>query len=838
MLAFLLKLTLGHVRRHRLEAVLCLIGVALGVAVTVAVDAAVSACVQSFAGAVDTLAERSTHSLFAEQGTLSDEQYIDLLRKGLPFPLSPVIDRRVLIGDRPARLIGIDVFAERRMRSFTQMQSSLDDDAFRRFMTEPGAVVLVRALADVTRADVGSPVRLNVGSRRVDAHVVGVVTPAGVAGSTLDDLVIADLATAQELTDSVGRLDRIDTVLPTDADAATLTATLPPGLVLRSTSQQKGALVQLIQSYRLNLNALSMMASFVAVFIVYNSMLISVQQRATSLGILRCLGASRAQMGGLYAVEAMAYAVVGGGVGVVGGWGLAHVLVGYVATTINDMYAAIRPSGVALDVTLWAKGLGVAVGSCAVGAIVPLLRASRTPPVNAFRGSERQRSGGRASLVLAGGGAALLGLAFAAYWVPGESSLAGFAMALLVALGFALACPWVTRAGSRVVAGVAHVMQVVPLQMAAAGVARSLGITGVAVAATMLAMGMNIGIRTMVSSFRTSLDGWLGQRFAADVFIGPELTINHKADATLDPAIREWVRRQAGVRHVNAYRTIDVPLGGKATMLSGTDVAEVLRTLPMKSVESRPFDPAMDAVISEPLAGRTHVRVGGTITVDSPTGPHAFHVHGVFFDFGTERGQLMLDRRAYTDDWRDDSVNNLQVSLLPGTDRNAVARQWDAYLHPRYPVVVDSFDGVKQQAMTVFDRTFRVTIILTWLSGGVAFCGLAGSLLSLALARQRDYSLLTAIGMSGRQLGAWVLAQGLLIAWASAAVAPVAGTVLAYVLAYVIQYRSFGWSIPTSPQPRFWAENLAMATAAAICAAVYPIVRLRSTPPAATLRRE
>ena len=54
-----------------------------------------------------------------------------------------------------------------------------------------------------------------------------------------------------------------------------------------------------------------------------------------------------------------------------------------------------------------------------------------------------------------------------------------------------------------------------------------------------------------------------------------------------------------------------------------------------------------------------------------------------------------------------------------------------------------------------------------------------------------------------------MLAQGLLIAWASAVVAPLAGTVLAYVLAYVIQYRSFGWSIPTSPQPRFWVENLA-----------------------------
>ncbi len=840
MIGFLAKLIVGHTRRHRLEAVLCLVGVALGVAVVIAIDAAVSACVDSFGGAVRTLAERSTHSVFADAGTLSDEQYLALLRRDLPVPLSPVIDRRVLAGETFARLIGVDVFAERKMRSFTQMQSALTDEAFRQFMTDPGAVVLVKHLADELHVGTGSTVQLTVGARRVDAHVVGTIVPTGVAASELDDLIIADLATAQELTDSVGRLDRIDTVLDTPAEVAALTAAVPAGASVRSTSQQAGALGQLIQSYRLNLNALSLMASFVAVFIVYNSMLISVQQRATSLGILRCLGASRPQLAGVYVIEAMGYAVVGGAVGVVGGWALAHVLLGYVSTTINDLYAAIRPTPVRLDGLMWAKGMGVSVGSCLVGALVPLVRASRTPPVNAFRGADRQRAAGPISVALAAVGAVLLGLAYVAWIVPGDSPIAGFVMAFLVAVGFALACPWATRVGCAAVAAVARPLQAVPLQMAAGGVGRSLGITGVAVAATMLAMGMNIGIRTMVSSFRTSLDAWLGQRFAADVFVGPELMVNHRVDATLDPGVRAWVVRQPQVRHVTDYRAVDVPIGGKSTMLVGTDVAEVLRTLPMKSVDrpGAPFAPARDALVSEPLAGRAHLRPGDTVAVDSPTGPHRFHVYGVFYDFGTERGQLMLDGRTYAADWRDDRLTSLHVSLVPGSDRNAVAHEWSRYLHPRFPVVCDSFDAIRVQAMTVFDRTFRVTVVLTWLSGGVAFCGLAGSLLSLALARRRDYSLLAAVGMSGRQLAAWVVAQGLLIAWASATVAPVAGTVLAYVLAYVIQYRSFGWSIPTHAQPRFWAENFALATAAAVLAAVYPVLRLRSTPPAASLRLE
>ena len=41
MIRFFAKLTRGHFRKHRLEALLCLIGVTLGVAVVISIDSAV-----------------------------------------------------------------------------------------------------------------------------------------------------------------------------------------------------------------------------------------------------------------------------------------------------------------------------------------------------------------------------------------------------------------------------------------------------------------------------------------------------------------------------------------------------------------------------------------------------------------------------------------------------------------------------------------------------------------------------------------------------------------------------------------------------------------------------
>jgi putative ABC transport system permease protein len=487
-----------------------------------------------------------------------------------------------------------------------------------------------------------------------------------------------------------------------------------------------------------------------------------------------------------------------------------------------------------------AKGFAVALGSCLIGAAVPLWQASRTPPINAFAASRSATSSARIAMWLAGAGAAVLAASVGVYYAPGNSAVAGFVMAMLIAVGFALLCPAITRAACWRTERLARPAQSLPMQMAAAGVGRTLGITGVAVAAMMLAMSMNVGVRTMTSSFRSALGAWINRRFDADVFLAPELLVNHHIDAALDPSIEKWVRQQPQFASAVATRATYPTIDGISTALVAGDIPPMLAdgTLPMKSELSGTFDPQRDALISEPLAARLALRAGDPITLNPPAGPRQFRIFGIFYEFGNEHGECMIDRPTYARDWHDPLLTTLHVRLRPGYDPGATAAGWAEHLRPNYPVAVNSFTDIRDEILTVFDRTFKVTDVLSWLAGGVAFCGLAGALLALALARQRDYSVLAAIGMTGRQTAQWLLAQGFLIAWISAALAAVAGTVLAYVLAYVIQYRSFGWSIPTQPWPRYWIEDFLLATAAAIVAMIYPAWRLRRSPPAGSLREE
>ncbi|MGF1634377.1 MAG: FtsX-like permease family protein [Phycisphaerae bacterium] len=852
MLRLIANLTRGHFRSHKVELALCLIGVALGVAVLVGIELAVAASVRSFEGAVTQLMDRATHSIRHDRGHVTDEEYIDLVLKRWPEPLAPVIDRRVIHAaddgvETLVRLIGVDPFAERQMRTVTRVQDDLPDDAFDRFMTDPQAVVLVQDLADTLGVTQGDALTFTTGQSRHAMRVLGVIEVQGAARSQIGDLAIVDLATAQEMAGSLGKIDRIDTILPgidgspeREAALAQLEAKLPPGFFVRSTQQQASSLEELVEAYRLNLNALSLMASFVAVFIVYNAMLVSVRQRIRQLAVLRCLGGSRWQLSAVYLQEAVVFAAVGGVLGVAGGWGLAHVLVGQIGQTISDLYAVVDPGAVVLDARTAVLGLAVSFGSASVGAAVPLWQAGRTPPISVLRASDvagRSREAARAFLLA---GVGLLLLTGGLYFVPGESPLVGFVMAVTLALGFAFCCPAVTRLACAVVARAGRAGQLLPTQMAAGGVARSLGVTGVAVAAMMLALSMSVGIQTMVGSFRDALGTWLDNRFKMDVFVGPQLLVDYNIESDLDPAAVDWVINRPEVsRHVIYRWQMGVEIAGVSTQLLAAEMPKLVdRDLQYKHRIEGPYDATTQVVVSEPFAAASGTQAGDTLTLNTPAGPREFLVYGVFYDFGSERGQVMIDLPVYRELYDDPAVTSVHVALAPGEDAEAVARKWQSELGIGYPVVVQSYQTLKAEVLTIFNRTFAVTDVLSWLAGGVAFCGLAGSLLALSLARSREYGVLAALGMSTRQTATLVVVEGLIIAVVAAAVAAVAGTALAYVLSYVIQYRSFGWSIPTSPRPAEWLSVLLLSCTAALLAAAYPVKRLLASPPAAALRSE
>ena len=166
------------------------------------------------------------------------------------------------------------------------------------------------------------------------AFVAGLLHPNdALSRRALSGLVLADIATAQELTGRIGRLDHIDLILPPGDKAvvAAVTRLLPPDAQLVAASTRAGAVDQMTAAFRTNLTALSLLALLVGMFLIYNSMTFSVVQRRPLFGTLRCLGVTRGEIGRLVLGEALIVGCVGSALGLVLG-----VLLGQGAVRAGD----------------------------------------------------------------------------------------------------------------------------------------------------------------------------------------------------------------------------------------------------------------------------------------------------------------------------------------------------------------------------------------------------------------------------------------------------------------------------------------------------------------------
>ena len=120
----------------------------------------------------------------------------------------------------------------------------------------------------------------------------------------------------------------------------------------------------------------------------------------------------------------------------------------------------------------------------------------------------------------------------------------------------------------------------------------------------------------------------------------------------------------------------------------------------------------------------------------------------------------------------------------------------------------------------------------------VAFIGVLSALMSLQLERARELGVLRATGMTIRQLWQLTLIETGLMGLIAGIVAIPTGYALAWILIYVINVRSFGWTLQMQLNPSYFVQAVLVALIAALLAGIYPAYRLGQMVIASALRQE
>jgi putative ABC transport system permease protein len=230
----------------------------------------------------------------------------------------------------------------------------------------------------------GDSFPLQVGARITELRVLGVLDPQDDwSRRGLRDLLVVDLAEAQELLGRAGRLDRVDLLLPEADEEAWLErveALLPPGASLEPVGVRTRTMQQMVRAFDLNLTALSLLGLVFAVFLIYNTMTFSVVQRRRLFGTLRALGATRGELLRGVVAEAAVLGAAGSVLGVLLGILLGRGLVRLVTRTINDLYFVVSVDALALPPEVLLRGGMVGLVATLLASLPPAWEATTVSP--------------------------------------------------------------------------------------------------------------------------------------------------------------------------------------------------------------------------------------------------------------------------------------------------------------------------------------------------------------------------------------------------------------------------------------------------------------------------
>ena len=833
MTPLLWRALLRHLLRPPLELGLAVLGLAPRAASVLAVGLATAPARRSFDLAMNRITGHATHRIVGGGQGVPETLYVQLrVERGLRH-ISPVVTGYLPRADSSGQLLqilGVDPFAEAPFRDPAADLSGSDFD-LRALLLNPDAALLPRALGD--------QVTLRRGQQQFTLNRAGTLN-----GPELDGLIIADLSTAQTLLGKAGRLSHIDLIATQDAAGerliAELRAELPPGLRLERAAERNQATMDLSAAFSLNLTAMSLLALVVGMFLIYNAISFSVVQRRALLGMLRALGVSRRELFigilGEALLLGLAGTLLGGLLGLWLGSGLVHL----VTRTINDLYYVLSVREFFIEPASLAKGAALGLLATLAAAWLPAREAADAPPGLALSRAYLESRWQAALPQLVWFGLALLGGGGLMLWLSHGLAL-GFAGLFLLILGCALLTPPAVVALARLNQPLTARMGLLA-RMANRDVARHLSRTGIAVAALMVALATTVGVGVMVDSFRGGVLIWINDLLNADLYLAPPaMEDGGDRSDSVNPAVLALLRDTPGIAAVSTYRGARIDLDGRPIILIAADLAPAAQ-VGYHLIDGDPatvwplFQTGAAVLISEPLAYRRNLRVGDALELPTDQGLQRFTIAGVFLDYGSEHGRILLDRSGYQRYWRDATVGSAAVFAGPGQNLAELRQHLQEKLGPTQPLIIRSNRDIQRLTLEIFDRTFTITQVLRLLAILVAVVGILSALLALQLERAREFAVLRAIGMTPVEIGGLVSLQTGFMGAAAGLLALPTGILLAAMLIFVINRRAFGWSLPFQVDPLLLLQTLALAIIAALLAGLYPIWRMARARPADALR--
>tara|TARA_Y100000588_G_scaffold343340_1_gene388800 strand:+ start:2521 stop:4806 length:2286 start_codon:yes stop_codon:yes gene_type:complete len=748
--------------------------------------------------------------------------------------MTPVINQRLTLPEhgRAIELLGIDPISRTKFNPGGKVDRLWFEPE--KLISEPRSAIISRTTAAELGLRTGSYLTVNYGPKTARLKIIALLPPPHSPGGLVKGLIIVDIATAQEVLQLYHGISHINLLINDNYTATHLNKTISAAygdeLELLDLAAESRRIKRMTAAFYSNLNALSLMALLVGMFLIYNTETFIILQRRKILGCLRALGVSRRQVLQSILIEASCIGVIGSLGGIILGVFLADSLLGIVSTTINDLYFKTSIDRLSVASTTLFGSFSVGVASTLLAALIPALQATRIEPTLMTNRNSVQPPNIRQICIIAG---IIFFLCNLLSWFTleySQSPNAGFVGISLVVFGFAAICPLAIIALSAGTRWLLSSQRFLPERHGLRTVSTAVNRTGPASAALMIATAASIGIGIMIMSFRVSVSDWLDTALRADLYVSGEHFDNQSRGVKLSPAFVEKIERLDEVTSTSTVLRQQIKTPSGNVQLSAYKLNAAARQgFQFKVGDSEAiwvqWEDSDVVIITEPYAHHNLLDIGDDLQIKTNTGERRFQIVGIYADYASERGNISMSRNTYDRHWERDDYDGIGIYVAPNVSIADAASSVTAVINANSTIVVNSAAELKQTSLEVFDRTFLITELLRAIAVIVSVIGILGALLAQQLERTREYGVLRAIGFTIPEMGRTILTQTFLLGATAAMIAIPVGILIGVILIEVVNPRSFGWTMIMQIPTALMVKSFAIAVLAALGAGLYPSYR-------------
>ncbi|MEZ8102993.1 ABC transporter permease [Vibrio bivalvicida] len=808
------KALLGHYRRYPFQIILVWLGLTLGVSLLVGVSSINSHARQSYEHGEKLFSNPLPYRIRPKHAANKIPQgfYVQLRRDGF-HQCAPFESLRISTASgTDLMLVSIDPVA---MIEF-ESGSLLDDISSLNLMRPPYPVLVSADLAQHMKWSNGDFIRLNDGSA---LGPISIDTESRLNGTR----IIADMSLLRMIERSSG-ISVIACADMPDQKLAKLKSVLPNGMVLSRSSRAE--LESLTEAFHLNLSAMGMLAFVVGLFIFYQAMSMTLTQRQPLVGNLRQMGVSGWQLAQALLLELFVLVFVSWLCGNILGMLLANQLIPAVSASLGDLYDTNIGLAIVWDWRASISSLYLSLAGAIVACAWPLIRLLRSQPSRLTTRLSLVRFAGAEFTIQALIACACCVAAIAIYQAP-QTQETGFAIIALMLLSVALFTPYIIW---KVFETLSYTLRWVKVRWFFADAAASMSYRGVATMAFMLAMAANIGVETMVGSFRDTTDKWLTQRLAADLYIYP----NNSAAARMST----WLTKQPEVDSVwwRWEKDISTDKGALQVVSTGASEGELDALTVKLGIPNYWYHlhHSKGVMISESMALKLGIRPGDYVDLTGKLGS-GWQVVGVYYDYGNPYNQVLLSHRNWLYAFAGSGSVALGAVLNDGINPIGLKRRLETIFRLDSERIYDN-SHIHSQAMRVFDRTFSIADTLGNITLVIAVFGIFFATVAGEVSRQKHISLLRCLGMSGRELIMMGSLQLFVFGAIAILIAMPLGLALANLVVDIVIKQSFGWTLEVQFIPTAYLHSSLLAMFSLMVAGAIPVLRMVKNTPMKSLR--